>query len=194
MTTTRRIVLGAMLSAPALPMLGPSVARARQPPLDFTPQCADDDEPTIAQTPGPYYKPASPLKQDLAADVSDGERLLVAGYVLDTGCRPVPKALVEIWHADHSGAYDNVGYRLRGHQFCDDRGRWWFSTIVPSPYPGRTRHIHFKVQRPGKRVLTTQLYFPGEPLNERDGIFDERLLLQLSETADGKFGRFDFVV
>ena len=43
-------------------------------------------------------------------------------------------------------------------------------------------------------MLTTQLYFPGEPLNRRDGLFDQRLLMRISEAADGKFGRFDFVV
>ena len=60
------------------------------------------------------------------------------------------------------------------------------ATIVPGGYPGRTRHFHVKVQRPGGRVLTTQLYFPGEPLNRRDGLFDERLLLRLAAPASGR--------
>jgi protocatechuate 3,4-dioxygenase beta subunit len=160
----------------------------------LTPACNDGDAPTIAQTEGPFFTPDTPLKQDLAADSPSGERITVAGYVVDGRCQPVPKALIEIWHADENGAYDNRGYKLRGHQFSDDAGRWWFTTIVPAAYPGRTRHYHFKVQKPGGRVLTTQLYFPGEPLNLRDRIFDDRLLMSVSEAADGKFGRFDFVL
>ena len=93
-----------------------------------------------------------------------------------------------------SGTYDNSGYRLRGHQFTDAQGRWWFDTIVPGLYPGRTRHYHFKVQRSGGEVLTTQLYFPGESGNERDRIFSEALLLDVTATSDGKFGRYDFVI
>jgi protocatechuate 3,4-dioxygenase beta subunit len=65
---------------------------------------------------------------------------------------------------------------------------------VPGLYPGRTRHYHAKVQKPGGRMLTTQLYFPGEPQNRRDGIFNEKLLLNVRDTSDGKFGRFDFVI
>ncbi len=114
--------------------------------------------------------------------------------MLDRNCRPVPKALLQIWQADETGAYDNTGFTLRGHQYADDSGRWWFSTIVPAAYPGRTRHIHVKVQRPGGRVLTTQLYYPGEPLNHRDGLFNQQLLMRITDAADGKFARFDFVV
>jgi protocatechuate 3,4-dioxygenase beta subunit len=191
----RRTALATFLTAPTLPLLGARFAMAQDGErLELTPACGDDPRPTIAQTEGPYFKPDAPLKRDLAADRPRGERMIVAGLVLDRNCGPVPKALVQIWQADETGAYDNAGFRLRGHQYADDRGRWWFSTIVPAPYPGRTRHIHAKVQRRGGRVLTTQLYFPGEPLNRRDGLFDRRLLMSISEAADGKFGRFDFVV
>ena len=60
------------------------------------------------------------------------------------------------------GNYDNVGFRLRGHQFTDAEGRYPLQTIVPGLYPGRTRHIHVKVQAPNGPILTTQLYFPNE--------------------------------
>ena len=75
--------------------------------------------------------------------------------------------------------YDNNGYRLRGHQFTDADGRYAFETIVPGLYPGRTRHFHVKFQAANNPVLTTQLYFPGEPDNERDGIFRPELLLTI---------------
>lgn len=197
MTPTRRTVLAAFLSASACPVLGVAAgAQERGPALEPTPACGEEGggEPTAAQTEGPYFTPDAPLKRDLAADAPGGERIAIAGFVLDTGCRPVPGALVQIWHADERGRYDNAGYRLRGHQLADGAGRWWFTTIVPALYPGRTRHYHFKVSRPGGRILTTQLYFPDEPLNRRDRIFDERLLLRMQDAADGRFGRFDFIV
>lgn len=196
MKPTRRSVLAAFLAVPSIKAAGvfDTHALTRAPSLNLTPACQDGDELTVAQTEGPYFKPKSPLKQDFAADAPGGTRIIVAGFVLETNCEPVSKALVELWHADDHGAYDLDGYRLRGHQFTDERGRWWFSTIIPSLYPGRTRHYHVKVQKRGGRVLTTQLYFPGEPQNKRDRIFDERLTLRMSDTADGKFGRFDFVV
>jgi protocatechuate 3,4-dioxygenase beta subunit len=65
---------------------------------------------------------------------------------------------------------------------------------VPARYPGRTRHYHIKVQKPGGRIVTTQLYFPDDPLNRRDGLFDRRLVMRITDTADGRVGRFDFVV
>lgn len=196
MKPTRRSILAAFLAVPSIKAAGVFDAHALspQPVLDLTPACGDADELTVAQTEGPYFKPSSPLKRDFAADAPGGTRITIAGFVLGMNCEPVSKALVELWHADDHGAYDLDGYKLRGHQFSDDSGRWWFSTIVPALYPGRTRHYHLKVQRPGGKVLTTQLYFPGEPQNEEDRIFDKRLVLQMSDTADGKFGRFDFVV
>ena len=191
----RRKVLATFLSVPTLPLVGNATAGAQEgPKLELTPACGDHPPRTVAQTEGPYFKPDAPLKRDLAADRPQAEKMIVAGLVLDTNCKPVAKALVQIWQADETGAYDNAGFTLRGHLYSDDNGRWWFTTIVPAAYPGRTRHIHAKVQRPGGRVLTTQLYFPGEPLNRRDGLFDQRLLMRVSEAADGKFGRFDFVV
>jgi protocatechuate 3,4-dioxygenase beta subunit len=165
MVSTRRSVLAAVLASPALAMTGINFAAA-QPTLglDLTPDCHDGDERTVAQTEGPYFKPSAPLKRNLAADAARGEKMTIGGLVLDTACRPVPKTLVQVWHADETGAYDTAGYRLRGYQYADDGGRWWFSTIVPAAYAGRTRHYHVKVQKPGGRILTTQLYFPGEPL------------------------------
>jgi protocatechuate 3,4-dioxygenase beta subunit len=114
--------------------------------------------------------------------------------VLSTGCAPVARALVDLWHADDAGVYDNQGYRLRGHQFTDDQGNYRFETIVPGLYPGRTRHFHVRVQAPNSPILTTQMYFPDEPENARDGIFQPELLLSVQDTTDGKEGRFDFVV
>ena len=195
MASTRRSVLAALIASPVLAMADNDLSAAAPTfGLDLTPDCRDGDEHTVAQTEGPYFKPNAPLKRDLAADAPRGERISIGGLVLDTACRPVPKTLVQIWHADELGAYDTAGYRLRGYQYSDDAGRWWFSTIVPAAYAGRTRHYHVKVQKPRGRILTTQLYFPGERLNDRDSLFDRRLLLRISDSDDGHFGRYDFVV
>jgi protocatechuate 3,4-dioxygenase beta subunit len=142
-----------------------------------TPACDDGDDPTPAQTEGPYFTPNSPRRASLLEAGMGGQRLVIAGTVLATDCRPVERALLDFWQADDAGEYDNQGYRLRGHQFSDTRGAWRLETVVPGRYTGRTRHIHVKVQAPDGPVLTTQLYFPGEPDNERDGIFQPELLL-----------------
>ena len=158
-----------------------------------TPACGEDGV-TPAQTPGPYFKPQSPLRTSLLEPGMPGTKIVVEGTVLTTDCKPVPRALLDFWQADARGDYDNNGYRLRGHQFTDDAGRYRLESIVPGIYPGRTRHFHVNVQAPGRRVLTTQLYFPDEPLNQRDGIFDRDLVMKVRDADGGKAARFVFVL
>ena len=110
---------------------------------------------------------------------------MLTGLVLSPACKPVANALVDLWHADESGEYDNQGFRYRGHQRTDAQGGYRLETILPGEYPGRARHIHVKVQAPGqRRILTTQLYFPGD---RRDGLYRPELEI-------GPAGRFDFIV
>jgi protocatechuate 3,4-dioxygenase beta subunit len=172
-----------------------AAAAAEAGVLHATPACDDgDDDPTEAQTEGPYYTPNTPRRSNLVIDGVRGTPLLVTGDVVDTRCRPVRGALLDFWQADADGQYDNRGYRLRGHQFADARGRYALRTIVPGLYPGRTRHIHVKVQRPHGKILTTQLYFPGEPRNRTDGIFDSSLLMNIARAGNGRRARFRFVL
>jgi protocatechuate 3,4-dioxygenase beta subunit len=159
-----------------------------------TPQCNDGGEATIRQTEGPYFKPSSPLRADLAELDDKGRLIELEGQVLTRSCRPVERALVDLWHADERGEYDNAGFRYRGHLFTDGEGRYRFRTIVPALYPGRTRHYHVKVQAPERPVLTTQLYFPDEPANRRDGLFRRDLVLRMAEAREGLSARFDFVL
>ena len=107
-----------------------------------------------------------------------GQPLELVGFVLSLSCKPVSGAMIDFWQADGKGEYDNSGFRLRGHQFADAQGRYRMSSIVPGLYEGRTRHIHVKVQPPTGRLLTTQLYFPGEPKNSSDGLFRHKLLIR----------------
>ena len=160
-----------------------------------TPACDDGDDPTPSQTEGPYFTPDSPQRASLLEAGMGGQRLVVAGTVLTTDCRPVQRALLDFWQADDAGEYDNQGYRLRGHQFSDAEGGWRLETVVPGLYTGRTRHIHVKVQAPDGPVLTTQLYFPGEPENDRDGIFSPELLLgDVRDVGGTRRGSFTFVL
>ncbi|WP_136161870.1 intradiol ring-cleavage dioxygenase [Sphingomonas flavalba] len=194
MTTSRRALLSGFLAMPLVP-LTKALARGQEAPLlPLTRACEDEDEPTLGREAGPFFRPNAPLKRDLFLDAPDGPPFTIAGYVVDDRCHPAPGSLIEIWHADENGDYDRQGFRLRGHQFADEQGRWWFNTVKPAPYSGRTRHFHFRVQRPGGAVLTTQLFFPGEPSNTRDWLFDETLLIAITDASDGRFGRFDFVV
>src|SRR5262249_24606367 len=121
-----------------------------------TPFCHDSDEPTVRQTEGPFFKPKSPERSDLREPGTKGSRFELSGFVLTRSCRPLREAVVDLWHADETGAYDNMGFRYRGHVITGPDGAFVFHTIMPAPYSGRTRHYHVKVQAPGSRLLTTQ--------------------------------------
>jgi protocatechuate 3,4-dioxygenase beta subunit len=192
-TRRRFLVQGAVVTTGlALPLQArEGWAQATLPP---TPACDDGDAPTVRQTEGPFFKPRSPERADLREPGMKGQHIELAGVVLTRGCRPVERALVDVWHADAAGEYDNTGFRLRGHQFTDAEGRYKFLTVVPASYEGRTRHYHVKVQPPGGRVLTTQLYFPGEAKNRTDGLFRRELLMKVAKAEGGLAGRFDFVL
>jgi protocatechuate 3,4-dioxygenase beta subunit len=194
MKPTRRSVLKSLLAAPPAIIFTGSATHvwSQSTELAPTPACESGSEETPQQTAGPFYQPGSPRRSDLTADAGSRQRLSLRGFVLDTRCRPIPDAMVEIWHADERGEYDNAGYRWRAHQFADAEGRWGFDTILTEHYSFRTAHYHFRVQRPGAHVLTTQLYFPDHPRNVSDRLFDPRLVMALSE--DGSTGRFDFVL
>ncbi|WP_433548902.1 carbohydrate-binding protein [Streptomyces sp. CA-294286] len=161
---------------------------------ELTPECDDGDDPTPPQTEGPYFRPNSPRRTSLLDGNPPGTRLTVTGYVFGLACRPIANALLDFWQADVNGAYDNRGYRFRGHQFTNAQGAFTLTTIVPGLYPGRTRHLHVKVQAPNRPVLTTQLYFPGEPRNNTDSIFDARLLMTMRTNGPAREGSYDFVL
>ncbi|MBY8840333.1 carbohydrate-binding protein [Streptomyces sp. SP2-10] len=195
--TVLRAALAATVAAPVALAAGPALARnlatgGTAPRL--TPPCDDGDDPTPEQMEGPYFKPNSPERTSLLEPGLPGTRLTVTGYVFGRACRPLTGVLMDFWQADANGGYDNTGFRLRGHQYTDSRGSYALTTIVPGLYPGRTRHLHVKVQAPGRPVLTTQLYFPNEPRNNTDTIFDPRLLMTVRDANGGRQAAFDFVL
>ncbi|PBC66190.1 protocatechuate 3,4-dioxygenase beta subunit [Streptomyces sp. TLI_235] len=193
----KNLLKAAVLAGAAPVLLGGGAALARESggrSVGLTPACHDGDEPTAEQIEGPYFKPGSPLRTVLTAPGTPGTPLTVSGYVFGRACRPVAGVLLDFWQADAAGAYDNAGYGLRGHQFSDDQGRFTLTTVVPGLYPGRTRHLHVKLQAPGRPVLTTQLYFPGEPRNSTDTIFDPALVMTVRQSGPGREASFDFVL
>ena len=151
-------------------------------------------EPTMSQVEGPYYKPNSPLRTSLLEKGMPGTRLVLKGGVLASDGSPIKGTRLDFWQADSNGVYDNEGYRLRGHQFTDEQGRYSLETVVPGNYTGGTSHIHVKVQAPGRPILTTQLFFPDDPRNRVDWLYKPGLLLQVRDTAGGREAAFDFVL
>ncbi len=191
-SSRRAVVQGLAAIVPPLFAAAP-VRSWAQGKLPATPACDDDDEPTPAQTEGPFFSPNSPERSDLREPGTEGTPIVLTGSVLTRSCVPVQGALVELWHADDAGNYDNETFRYRGHVFTGAEGVYRFETVVPGLYPGRTRHFHIKFQAPSEAVLTTQLYFPDEPANRRDRIFRPELLLNI-EAGSPQIARFDAVL
>jgi len=189
--TRRRFLLNTGMLAAGWDLAANAVGAQELAP---TPACRDGDEATVRQTEGPFFKPRSPERGDLREHGAGGRPLELSGFVLTRRCRPLRGAMVDLWHADDKGEYDNVGFRYRGHVITGLDGAFRFRTIVPAIYTGRTRHYHVKVQAPGTRLLTTQLYFPNEPANLRDGLFQHELLMRVADAGDVLAGQFDFVL
>jgi protocatechuate 3,4-dioxygenase beta subunit len=150
---------------------------------------------TVALTEGPFYKAGSPEATNLTQDGMQGQVITISGQVLDQNGQPLANALLDFWQANPNGVYDNSGYTLRGHQYTDANGYYSLTTVVPGLYPGRTEHIHVKVQAPNGPLLTTQLFFPGVAQNARDSIYDPSLLLNVADNGDQTLSAtYNFVV
>jgi protocatechuate 3,4-dioxygenase beta subunit len=188
--TRRRFLLNTGMLAAGSELSCADVVLSQE--LAPTPSCHDGHEPTVLETEGPFFKPKSPERSDLRELGAGGSPFELSGFVLTRSCRPLSGAVVDLWHADDRGEYDNVGFRYRGHVITAPNGTFRFRTIVPALYSGRTRHYHVKVHAPDSRLLTTQLYFPNEPANLRDGLFQRELLMRVANAGDA--GRFDFIL
>jgi protocatechuate 3,4-dioxygenase beta subunit len=184
---------------------------------------------TLSEITGPCNGQAKigPTQADLTRQHAAeplGERIIVAGRVLDEDGRAVPETLVEIWQANAAGRYAHArdahaapldpNFTGTGRLRTDAEGRYRFVTIRPGAYPWenhanawRAAHIHFSVFGPSFLTrLVTQMYFPGDPLLPHDPIFNsipdsrgrERLIapfdLALTEPAFALGYRFDIVV
>ncbi|MEO7092154.1 MAG: dioxygenase, partial [Polyangiales bacterium] len=123
---------------------------------------------------------------------------VISGRVLGTGCGIVlAGAVLDFWQADADGAYFDV--KLRGHQIATADGRFSLHTIIPGHYLNgaqyRPAHVHVKVQAPGYKLLTTQLYFEGDPYNDIDPFIKKSLIMKVAAGAPGeKASQFDFIL
>jgi len=119
---------------------------------------------------GPFYRENAPIRSDLTFEGLKGSRIKVKGTVYQGDCTtPIPNALVEIWHCDTTGSYDNDSdeYRHRATWKTNAKGEYSFSTIIPGKYLNgalyRPSHIHFRVTAEGSEELISQIYFKGDP-------------------------------
>lgn len=131
--------------------------------------CSGTATASPALTEGPYYKTGNFTRSDITEGVA-GMPMTLTITVVDTNCKPIPNATVDIWHANALGQYSGVtdpkegcatcgnATFLRGSQTTNAQGQVTFQTVFPGWYPGRTVHIHVKVWQNGKQVLTTQLF------------------------------------
>ncbi len=146
---------------------------------------------------GPFYRADAPLRDDLTTDDLEGTRIKIKGNVYASDCSTVLKdALVEIWHADSAGEYDNdtEEFMQRASWKTDDKGFYSFKTIMPGKYLNgklyRPAHIHFRVSAEGHKELISQIYFTGDPHIEKDPWASakkakERILTIIPEDVNG---------
>lgn len=133
---------------------------------------------------GPFHRADAPFRSSLNVADAPGRPLRVTGWVLRApDCSPVPGAVLDVWQADGEGRYDNdsSAYGLRGRVQADESGHYVFDTVMPGAYPGRPRHIHVRVLVHGQRALTTQIYFPEDPIQHLDPFHQPALVAQLNE-------------
>jgi protocatechuate 3,4-dioxygenase beta subunit len=203
--------------------LGVATAGVAMPALWNVPGAfADLLQLTPSQTEGPFYPTTLPLDTDNDLLVVNdgitpavGDITHLTGRILDASGAPIRNTLVEIWQVDHHGVYlhpgsDNGTNRDKNFQgfgkfLTSSTGEYYFRTVKPVPYPGRTPHIHFKVKRKGQSEFVTQCYIKGHPQNERDGVLRgmrdakarEALLVDFAPIKESKIGelgaKFDIV-
>lgn len=157
----------------ALSVLGittlPSLLKAKtNTSIDQLNNCTQTTEDYYGE--GPFYtnNPPTISNNQLAGNTEPGTKLIISGRVMNLDCSQViPNAVVDVWHANNAGAYDNTGYNLRGKMVTNNQGFYIFETIKPGRYLNgntyRPSHIHFKITPPNFSTLTTQLYFQGDP-------------------------------
>ena len=159
---------------------------------------------------GPFYTDNPPIIEEnkLAGPNDAGQKMIISGRVLNLDCNQyIPNTIVDVWHANDAGQYDNQGFAYRGYTTSNDQGFYLFETIKPGKYLNgnsfRPSHIHFKITAPGFPTLTTQLYFAGDDSIDGDaaasitsGTYDaSNRIISLSENTDGILqGTFDIII
>ncbi len=163
--------------------------------LEATPE---DIHETDHEGDGPFYKPGAPFRNDFREKGTVGIPFTLAGQVFDTTGKPLGGAVVDVWQANDTGDYDNDGWKLRGQIQCDAQGRYQLKTIEPRWYKAgnttRAAHFHVKVHAAEHPLLTTAIYFEGDPRAAKDSVIETKLRMKATGDAKGRKGRFDFVL
>lgn len=175
---------------------------------------------TPYQTEGPFYPDSDVGDKDLDLTVikghteaARGEPIYVYGQVLDTAGNPLANATVDVWQANDAGRYRHdddtnpapldPNFQGWGIVQTDALGFYRYKTIMPGAYSTRPRHIHYKVSHEAAETVTTQLYFPGDPLIEQDSVIqavpekDRWMLMSVKEqshVSGTPIYRFDVVL
>lgn len=174
---------------------------------------------------GPFYAPGAPqLGSDATLPMREdepGTAMVFHGQVRSVAGPPLAGATVDIWHCDDLGFYSQFApgipeWNLRGRVTADENGHFSIRTIQPAPYQiptdgatgaiiraanwhaWRPAHLHLKVSAPEHLLITTQLYFPGDPHNDDDiaTAVKPELMLDPKAADDGKGVdvEYDFVL
>ena len=147
------------------------------------------------QSEGPFYPDRIPedtdndlVKKGYDSVDAGGKILILKGMLVNTNSQPVKGVSIEIWQTDKNGVYLHSGsfakdkmdkqFQGFGRTKTDRNGQFFFRTIVPTEYPGRTPHIHMKLWREEKNILTTQLYIKDHPRNNKDFLFQRMSLAE----------------
>ena len=182
------------------------VACAKKANWSDEPQLTDDEpcEPTVSNIEGPFYITDAPFRNDFRIWDDEGIPISISGKVLTQDCtQAFPQAIIEFWQSDPSGNYDNdsTEKRYRGTIQVAEDGKYSLSSYLPGLYLNGTKyrphHIHVKIwDSLGNELLTTQLYFKGDPYLIGDSFFHESLVMSFegSFTTSITATNIDFVV
>jgi catechol 1,2-dioxygenase len=143
--------------------------------IKFNGKNFEGDCETTTDILGPFYRPGSPIRNNLVIKEEPGEPVVLSGFVKHKDCiTPYKNAKVELWHCDIKGIYDNqsADFRYRGTVMTDEKGFYSFQTILPVAYGGegfiRPAHFHLMISAEGYQPLVTQLYFNGDVHIKKD--------------------------
>jgi len=163
--------------------------------LEATPE---DKHETDHEGDGPFYRAGAPFRNNFMEKGIKGIPFHLSGQVFDTTGKPLPAAVVDIWHANDTGEYDNKGWKLRGQIKADSQGRYDLKTIEPRWYMAgnqtRAAHFHVKVHAKDHPELTTAIYFADDPRVEKDTVVQTKLRMKATGDEKGRAGKFDFVL
>jgi protocatechuate 3,4-dioxygenase beta subunit len=130
---------------------------------------AQSYQPTSSEVLGPFFRKGAPDHRVLRAPGDPGFPLKVTGHVTNARGQLVDGAKIDLWHADHTGRYDTLGYKYRARISTGAKGEYDVETFMPGHYEDRpAQHIHYLIAAPGHKTLITQAYFGTDPFFEGD--------------------------